>query len=506
MKLSINKLAAACSLVLGAAAANANQLTDFGAGDVVVYAGGATATDNVLENMSRAQNGGYCVAGTIDIYTAANQRAVFCETNGTRVAGFPNSPNTQVAFLKESAGGSSNGVVPLIAVANGNGHTLRWLDLATLRTTNGCTTTALLAADTGQTGLLNVTRRWNCAATLTPVDTAGSSTFDVNMGVSDTEPALSFPKPSATDIARLAVAPAVHISFGVPVTLALYTALQQAQGLAASEVPSLSRSQIRGLFSGSLFDWNQITDNNGDGLAESTLVTTPPANTSIYVCRRVASSGTQATAEAYWFSQRCISGGTVFVEPNDGSTTLDTSWVTANAANGTVNAGPSSTNVRSCLNNYNNANVWGLGVLSNEIQSGQMTGFRMIAIDGVAPTLANTANGLYDYYSESVTTSIAQGNPGFINTSNTSTDLRGRLIRHIQTNISEPVTLAQINSPFVDRPWGNGGSLAIPNGVSAIPNASPTDATAMLTNPVDTSTKFGNNCSGAVTIERTPVL
>jgi hypothetical protein len=353
--------------------------------------------------------------------------------------------------------------------------------------------------------LNDVTRRWSCAGTLTAVDTAGSPTFDVNMGVSDTEPALSFPTPSATNIARLSVAAAVHISFGVPVTLALYTALQEAQGLTSSDVPSLSRTQVRGLLSGALFDWNQITDASGDGLAESSLVTTAPANTSIYVCRRVASSGTQATAEAYWFSQRCIAGGTTFVEPNDGSTALDTTWVTANAANGTVNAGPSSGNVRSCLANYNSANVWGLGVLSNEVTSGQMVGFRMIAIDGVAPTLANHANGLYDYYSESVTTTIAQGNPGFIDTSGTSTDLRGRLIAHIQTNISEPVTLAQINAPFVGRPWGNGGSMAIPNGVSAIPNASPASDGDMQTNPVDTSTKFGNNCSGAVAINDTPV-
>jgi hypothetical protein len=421
------------------------------------------------------------------------------------VPGFPASPNTQIAFLKESQGGSSNGVVPLIAVANSQAHALRWLDLAALRDASGCTTVALLATDTGQTGLLNVTRRWNCNATLTPVDTAGSATFDVNMGVSDTEPALSFPTPSATNIARLAVAPAVHISFGVPVTLALYTALQQAQGLGVNDVPSLSRSQLRGLFSGGIFDWNQITDASGDGLAESALVTTAPANTSIYICRRVASSGTQATAEAYWLNQRCVAGGSVFVEPNDGSTVNDTVWVPANANNGTVNAGPSSGNVRTCLATYNTANVWGLGVLSNEVTNAQMVGFRMIAIDGVAPTLANTANGLYDYYSESVTTTIAQGNPGFIDTSNTSTDLRGRLIARIQQNISEPVTLAQLNVSFQGRPWGNGGSMAIPNGVSAIPNGSPATDAEMNTNPVDTSSKFGNNCSGAITNNSTPV-
>lgn len=507
MKMTMNKLAAACSLAL-AGGAQANVLNDFDSGDVQVYAGGATATDNVLENLSRAVTGGYCVAGTIDIFTAANERAVFCETNGARVTGFLASPNTQIAFFKESQGGSSNGVNPLIAVANSTGHTLRWLDLAALKAATGCTTVALLAADTGQTGLNNVTRRWSCNATLTAVDTAGSATFDVNMGISDTEPGLSFPTPSAVNVAKLAADPGVHISFGVPVTQALYTALQQAQGLTVgdspTQVPSLTRSQLRGLFSGALFDWNQITTPAGDGLQASALTTTNPANTSIYVCRRVASSGTQATAEAYWLGQRCFSGGSAFVEPNDNSSVTNTVWVPANVANGNVNAGVSSGNVRTCMNTYNTANVWGLGVLSNEVESGQLTGFRMIAIDGVAPTLANTANGLYDYYSENVTTTIASGNPGFIDVSLSAPTNRGKLIRHIQKNISEPVTLAGINSPFVGRPWGNGGSMAIP-GAAATPNASPVSAATMQTNPVDTSSKFGNNCSGAITFRDTPV-
>jgi hypothetical protein len=525
MKLTINKLAAACTLALTGGVAQANLLSDFGAGDIVIYAGGATATDGVLENLARASVGGYCDAGTIDIYTGANQRAIFC-TSTSRVSGI--AAGSQIAFLKESAGGSSNGVVPLIAVGNGAAHALQWLDLAWLRDNSGCTTVALLATDTTETGLLDVTRRWNCAGTglLTAADTSGSATFDVNMGISDTEPALSSPPPSSTDQAKISSKAGIHIVFGVAVNEKLYRALQRASGKStdntAANMPSLTEAQVRGLYSGALQNWDQIlvpgTSPQRGLVANEGVVAggDPPTaqgsndDGAVYMCRRVASSGTQATAESYWFSQRCISGGTTFRGPSDGSSIADTAFSGSFATgpvtivgNQTVNAAPSSGNVRTCLANLNAADVWAVGVLSHEVTgSHQSSGVYMVGINGVGPSLANTANGKYGYYSENVTTVVADGNPGAL----AATDPRRIVIEHIRTNLSEPVSLAATNTTFVGRPWGDGGSMAIENGLSALVNSpQPVTPSQMISNPVNSSTKFGNNCVHPVASEPSAV-
>lgn len=496
---------------------HALPLNDYDAAVVNVYYGGATATDNTLEGLFLAINRGVCTPGTIDVYRAPNNRVIFCRVDNTRVAGFPAAPGLKVAFHKESRGGSSNGVNPLIDVANGRASDLLWLDLARLRAeTTQCAGVAV-APTAALNGYIN---HASCSNLLTPADTAGSAgaagRYDANGGISDVEPSLSFPAPSTADIARLTSVGGLGIIFGVPVTNALYAALQVAQGLnggAACDtpaerdgpgcVPTLTRSQVRALYTGSVTNWDSFT--NGAGIALSAIAgVTAPADSEVYICRRVATSGTQASFETYFLNQRCAADTATFVGPDDASGILDVTW-NPPVPNGNtfVNAGPSSGNVRSCMALFNGANRWAVGVLSTEVSAANLTDgqFRMVKVDGAPPTLEAVANGDYDFFTENTLNRVRAGSTGAIPVG----DPRATLLTYVEANIGLPLLVSQINAGFVGRPWGNGGVMTIPGTSGAVANPSPATATDLLTNPVNTQSRFGNNCATPTTVLGQPV-
>jgi hypothetical protein len=506
------KLGAAVALALGGANVHALPLSSYDGTVVNVYVGGATATDNVLENVALAATGGWCLSGSIDIYRAENERVIFCTVDATVVTTI--TAGTKIAFHKESRGGSSNGVIPLIDVASGAAHSLQWLDLNQLKaevvSSCGAGTAAgggTLKAYTNHSSDLPTTGAIEgCLQLLTPADTAGSALRDINWGIADHEPALSYPAPTESGIGKLASRPGVDIIFGVPVSLKLYRALQAAQGKPTDDlptsIPSLTPAQIRGLYVGFISDWSTITNNAGTPITTAT----PPASNSVYVCRRVASSGTQSSYESFWLGERCPGfAGASFVTPNDGSGIEDVNYVpVTNPPAGTVNAAPSSGNVRECFLAMDNQNRWAIGTLSTEVTSGNLSGsaFRMVAVNGFAPTLQNVANGSYEFFMTNSLNKVRDPVPpeaplpGHLD----SSDPRRILIEYIENNIGSPSLLALINAPFGPRPWGNGGALAI--GGSAAANPAPATAAEMSSNPVNTNTRSPlgatNNCSPPV--------
>lgn len=476
-----------------------------------VYFGGATATDNVLQAafLSAPAGTGICdpVIGNIDIYNAANQRVITCfVTNETTPGnGFPTRAQggLAIAFHKESAGGSSNGVNPLLAVSAGQAHTLRWLDVAQL--TDDCTVTVV----PGTANSIGYTNHASCPSVLTPVDTAGSAVFDVHGGISDLEPALSFPAPTPAEIARLAVSPGIGIVFGVPVTTALYRALQVSQfgdGSACDGadteacVPSLTRPQIRALYTQTVFDWNDFRNNAGVPLTAVPGVTAP-ADEFVRICRRVATSGTQASFEVYFLNQRCVDGVPGFAGPDDASTITDTTYSPNDFLNGSlVNAAPSSGNVAACLASANTNNFWGLGILSTEVNDATYNAgnIRFIGIDGAAPNLANTANGDYDFFVENTINRINTG-AGVL----PAGDPRRAVVQIITQRLGNTAALASLNTGFDGRPWGNGGVLSLASATTA--NTAPYSAAELVASPVNTQTRGGNNCVPAYTVRPQPV-
>jgi hypothetical protein len=521
MKHKNSVIALAVIAALGAGNANALTRPEYAAA-LKVYFGGATATDNVLESVFTAADGdGICDPffgqASVGVWRSANQRVITCKVSNdnpvTAGKGFATRANggTAIAFHKESAGGSSNGVNPLIAVAKGQAHTLRWLNVGGLA--NDCAVTNVAAT----ANTIAYIDHSACALVETPVDTAASATFDVVGGISDNEPALAFPAPGV-DAGLLTSVPGISIVFGVPVTTALYRALQQVQFIGSPDclsdtnaalnvdsrdsaacVPSLERQQVTALYNQTIFDWNDFKAPNGTALPLAAGVTAP-ADEFVRICRRVSTSGTQATFEAYWLNERCAEGVTPFAVPDDSSGIQDTVYSPNNFAGGSaVNAAPSSGNVRTCLSSANTGNFWAVGVLSTEVTAanygaGNATtppgtvGLRFVAINGAAPNLVNAANGSYDFYSENTVNRVKAGGIGAI------TGPRLEIVQLVSNRLGNVDALNTINATFaINAPWGQGGVLALP--ATTNPNTAPYSAAELAANPIATSSRAGNMCN-----------
>jgi hypothetical protein len=470
-----------------------------------VYYGGATATDNTLEGLFIVPGSGVCQAGTIDIYrvptTNRGNRVIFCRARSgiTGVA-----VNTPIAFHKESIGGSSNGTVPLARQ-----QTLQFFNMANAGT---CTNNG-----TQSPAGLNPYTQWTCPDSTVNVIPDG--------GISDTEANLSFPQLSKTEIATLRQSRGLGVVFGVPVSLNLYRALQVAQGLpqddVASSVPSLTRAQIRGLYSGQLTDWNQITSGTGTALPSVAGVTSPTSvarggqpDTNVFICRRVASSGTQASYESYWLQQRCDTsrGATSpvpFAVPDDGSTLTTGAPPRLNweSGGGFVNASEGSGDVRNCFAAHQTNGTWAIGTLSTEVSAANLTqgNFRMVRVDGALPNLASMANGDYDFFTENVL--VRRQVAPLPNAAALP------LLQFLESDVGSPAILSLVNVSFRGRPWGDGGVVGIPTAANG-PNLPPqTDGAAgagqMRARPVNSMSRSVvnntvNNCNPPVMIGASP--
>jgi ABC-type phosphate transport system substrate-binding protein len=528
MNLVRTSIALGIAAALGTSAAHAFPRTDYAA-STKIYFGGATATDNVLEATFIAADGdGICDSTfPIDIWRAANQRVITCiVTNDNPVTagrGFPTraAGGLPIAFHKESAGGSSNGVNPLIAVAKGQAHSLRWLDVGALA--NDCTVTNVAAT----ASRLAYVDHSACTLVTTPADTAASSTFDVHGGISDNEPALAFPAPGK-DASRLVSKAGVQIVFGVPVTTALYRALQIAQfpaGSCTSDtdpaanvdsrdaeacVPSLEKNQLTALYTQNVADWSDFKAPNGDPLT-SVAGVTPPADSFVRICRRVATSGTQASFEAVLTGQRCAAGALQnFAVPDDASTVTDTTYSPNQFAAGSlVNAAPSSGNVRTCMKSANTGNFWAVGVHSTELTDAQYglatasapaggEGLRFVAINGAAPSLVNVANGRYDFFTENTVNYIKAGQVGAL----AAADARFRIVDLVSNRLGNLDAINTINADFDNRPWGNAGILGLPSLGS--PGTAPYTAAQLAVSPISTQTRGANTCNPSFMVKPQP--
>jgi len=534
----IHRLAAAVALAAATGSAYALDTTHY-AGAIKVYYGGATATDNVLENIWEAKVKGICKAGTIDVYRASNERVVLCNVTSTQVPGFPTDANggQDVAFHKESQGGSANGPLPLIALAKGQANTLQWLDLSQLSAADLITCGSNPIAAT--TSLNAYTDHPSCPVKLTPL--TGPNAVVPNAGIADVEPTLLAPPPSSADVTKyLTVKSGVQIVFGVPATTHLYRALQQAQGIIAAAdgsapgiaacngnpdlpscVPSITRGQARALYAQTLGDWSKLTDKNGVALPSSPMISAAnlPDQTGVYICRRVDSSGTEASFESFFLHQRCDSGVASMATPDDNSSVNDTvnnPPTAATIAGGSlVNAAVSSGNVRTCFDilDHNGrtdgsagTTLWAIGILSTEVKSSDLSGahdgFRFLALDGTPPTIANAINGDYEFFTDDTLQHINSGFTGFIPTS----DLRGKIIAYIESNLALPAVVSDLDGSYAGRPWGNGGVMSPPGlGTAA---AAPVSAATAATTPIGKMTHAAggttNNCSPAIAVDVTP--
>lgn len=509
-------VAALCCVTFGQPAYALNR-TEFLSAVKIYFAGPASA-DRTIEVAFLATVGGICdsTLGDVDIWRARDQFVITCRASNE------NSPNhgllsrshggTMIAFHKESVIESAfSDVTQLIRVARGQAHVLRWLDVSQL--TNDCTVTTVNQSSFLQ-GYINHSECGNTI--LTPYDTATSSVYDVHGTISGAEAQIAYPEPGA-DAGRVVSSYGYVTMFGVPVTTALYRALQAAQfgdGSPCDDsdlpscVPSLTRSQLAGLYSQSVYDWNMFKNAAGVSLP-SVQGVTPPSDPHVRICRGTAALDAQVVTGAYFLGERCMAGGTPFALPDDASTIEDITYRSPAFQSGTlVNASPSPSTVRSCLGAANQQNFWGIGVLPLEIVDTDWratAGYRFIAIDGAAPTLVNLANGDYDFFSEAVISRVANtfpGNAGAIPDGNP----RREVIEVLQERLRVDHRLfSHLNSVTDNRPWGNAGLLAPASANIGSFYTAPYSEQEVASTPIATQTRNGKICGPAIMSKPQPV-
>jgi len=436
-----------------------------------VYVAGASAQDaqfrKLIANLCdapSAANGNdaliYLAKGTAIPDSA--QQAFLCRMSSAKVAGLPASPGVVVAVYKRSEGGSGFGVGPVASA-----EPIEFLNKSTCA-----------AAATGT--LIESAVAYNIFGNCT-----GTAQVSADAGVSDVEPKMfkspnlidpSYPENtdipagspgtvavSSADIAKLVVNALDVTTFGIPVTLDLYRALQTIQGKTQDDrvenMPSLSREQVASFMAGGIADWSYLTAKSG---ASNVSITSYPGvvapdSTKVEICRRSPGSGTQASYNALFHGSACSSAAvdplgdnTEFTSRLKGSIFGDADWSLIGTEEGrdgvlptspAVHEGQGSGDVTDCLDRLQNNHVWGLGVQSLEKSSAK---WRFVKLNGVAPTLENVAKN--NYFDWAVGTmqwrTPAAGGPA-------AGSQKLSLLTAIRNEAIQPALLQQINSAFV---------------------------------------------------------
>jgi hypothetical protein len=505
---SIRYAVAAALAGTAASAANALSISTYAgnaANNVNVYISGSTALDGTLTNAAiQTASGqlGMCVSGTTDIYLiGTSQKLIYC--TGSTASGVSGKP---LAIFKESAVGSANGVQPLINVAKGGSAGTNFINPAVI--TDASCGTAVTTTATGDFGTY-VTHP-GCAVSAIIAGTPTGGFADVEASILQTAAGAPI---SGTDASNLLTAsPTLDQVWAIALTKNMYYALQTAEGLTCpasftvygsvvtgtsftgkdspSCAPSLSKQQVASLLTQQIVTGTQL------GIPNAT-------DDVIYMCRRDFGSGTEASFEAYFVGQRC-SITSLAVPGEDGAIV----W-----------AAGSGGGVRTCLQAFNAGgktltgfyattssvttvgNQYAVGFTNTEITaanlSGASDGFRLVAIDGVLPQIANVQNGTYPYFSTGNSFQIKPGKPG-APTGNALT-----AFNNITSKIGHPIWTADSNSNYSNNPWGVAGDVS-PAGLYASSNPPTLPATHAhaATNPTNAFTKTAggsiNNCDQPV--------
>ncbi|MCG8671938.1 MAG: hypothetical protein MI867_21220 [Pseudomonadales bacterium] len=491
--MKMNKLSAVVAAASLAVAGSASALTiaDLPA-DVQIDVSGASASDKTFQGVFNT----LCVDTPVvftdrcddenvesDLSTCVDTGSklpgksyagYFCTMDASTVSGL--SGSTTVLLRKRSTGGSFWGTVP---VANADG-----IDFMEINSSN-CN------AVPGESDVYKCDK--NTVETAVP-----------DAGISDEEPELFTSLNVATGAtpmdanlrANLNVEPINALTFGVPVTNALFAALQEAQGLTVggplpANMPSLSKEQVAALISGSINNWSDV---QYGGVPLTTLATTPPtADSRVAICRRVNGSGTQAQMNANFLHAPCTSAasfpstdntpctGTKGENPSpgfcsDGYAALEF----ANGAN-VVHENSGSGDVTQCLDDLQDANRWAIGVQSLEKASDK---WQFIKVNGFAPTLENVAEGKYFDWAAST----VQWRNKVVNGEPVPTAAQLAILSSIREEAGQPSVLDGINDG-TDQGFGATGALAL----GTLPGVTLSPFNADL--PVMQYSRNGKTCS-----------
>lgn len=511
-------VAAALALSAAAAANAANvDITTVAAANVL-YASGSTAIDPGLTSYFIAGATAPCSTNGADpaasFYTGTVAGKKFIAVACTGAAGSPFAAQP-IAIIKEDNGGSLFGIDPVrddVALPSTGTQANTFPDYTTLTSTNCPGAPVAAPASAACTGY-------------------AVSTVHPNLGFADVEPA-AFQDSigTATQFGTLDVvfAPAVNVG--------LYHELQTAQSLTvgsdlAAAMPQLTKAQLTAIFSGAIADWAKVipaagttpvnwgvaagTTWNGTATVASTVpVSANPSTTTVFICQRGQSSGTERAAEIFFEGQNCATGTLVLAKAIPATIGADgVTWATSFTADKNF-AGAGTGDLLACLQGADKAGHLAIGFASIENPWGSFQGntarkdFRYIRYNDAVPSIQTAAAGAYDYWVQSVGVAPAATN------GNAASGVAGQVASFIQTGanrIGSVASVANLNATHVYE-TGNweAGFLTIPDGVAATPNAATATVSTFEGNPVNVSTRFGtgvsvtNNCQTPVVHSSAP--
>lgn len=337
--MKLNKVSAACGLVVAILSAQAFAHGPAVTPDLQVFISGASAQQLTLGKIVE----GMMTAGTIDVFydngtSGKDYRAYFGTVSGTGTA----LDGKKVLIHNRAKGGSVWGVNPVA----------RATAISRMAIDTGCTAVA---------GAAFPAATYKCANTVNAVPDAG---------VSDVEPGLFVGSNVAVGDSELTDAERANLTVTSQNAVIMGIAVTNNMPLT-----SLTRSQLTSMLTGAYTDWSQV-----DASLSGPIV----------VERRVNGSGTQAGANAFFGGFPCVPAG--YLPLADATASVPGGYtVVENSASGTVKSG---------LNADFAAGKMAIGVLSTESVPAAADKWHHVYIDGIAPTSANAAAGKYDYFVE----------------------------------------------------------------------------------------------------------
>lgn len=453
-------LAVAATLVAGHAAAAAVTQADIvaarsaGTLQEAWLSGASAPTFNVFDGFSRG-----CDAGTQAIFTNATSAGKPGSIGN--FMGYACTRGGVVSAMYHTVdGGSFNAYAPHLTGTAPDGTSMP----AQLRRVRNLGTVSCTGTGTWN----SIPVRTGCAIAVGA--TVGDSAPALPAGgFSDVEAALW-----GIDVSAAGTEADANVSqvFGIAVSKNLYRELQVAQGIYASvaaanagdatydpaNAPSISKAQYTSIAQsggGYQTDWSPILGAAG-------------ASKNVYLARRVATSGTQASSNAFFLENPCASGAALGQ--------IGAAGVADSSATFIVTEGSSTGNVKTTLTNAGNAGNFAIGVVSVEnnwrTDAAASEGYRFVKVDGVHPEAGDTVfgrttaiNGAYAFQMElkSFVASTAGGTFG------------ETLIGEISSALGNPANCADVPRGLFLNPAG-GSSCTVGTEVGK-------------------GTKFGNNCS-----------
>jgi ketosteroid isomerase-like protein len=291
-----------------------------------------------------------------------------------------------------------------------------------------------------------------------PANATGAAGKPSVLGLSDVD-AAQFVSPlnganAANGLAKKALtmgsSPIAAQVFGIGVNLKLRNAMQNAQiasgtlpascaGLDTEEcMPGLTTAQITSIFaSGRFNDWTNLSYGTGNLVSANPGKT--PKNTAVHICSRTAGSGTLATFQTVFENAPCSVNEAIQAAVSTTVIPLQSSVLGVEKASATekvYHAIESSGDVENCMASLDGYDVakkaasttgivgngnfgagttqplvlspatsegdfrWAVGLFGATSNTANALPYRFVKIDGYAPSLINTANGKYKFWSE----------------------------------------------------------------------------------------------------------